>query len=380
MRILFVYDALYPDRTGGVEHRNRQLACHLSRRGHSVTLAGWASEMPEPPEGVELLELPYATDLYDTEGKRRPWAAVQFARAVCSLDPERWDVIETANIPYLHLLPLWLRTRTTSTDVVVTWHEFMADAWKAYVGGWKAPVCAAIERASVDFGDLNVAVSEFTRARMSAGSARSHEPVPIVPNGIPADRLAEIRTAHGTPPGCGPAFVFAGRLHADKRVHLVLESLADLNLDRPKPWFRVIGDGPALGALEGRARELGLGDAVEFTGKVDDIEDVWCSMAECDFAVQPSSREGFGMFPLEAMGLGLPVILWPAAHSAVEELVRPGREGIRLHNDRELAGAQRVPFDDPEEYEKLREGAIQRASAYRWDDKAAALEELLEDL
>lgn len=365
MRILFVYDALYPDRTGGVEHRNRELARRLASRGHDAALAGWASNCPSTPPEVELLELPHATELYSSDGKRRAWAALQFGRAVSNIDVGSWDVIETANIPYAHLWPLWLKTRSTRTKLVVTWHEFMGSAWAEYQTRWNAPFFSAVERQAASIGDIRVAVSEFTRDRLLQAADPGATEIPIVPNGIPGDRLEAVRREFGTAYGKGPVFVFAGRLHANKRVHLVMEGLAEMEFERAKPWFRVIGDGPVRGRLEKRAAQLGLEDVVEFTGEFEAVEDVWRQMAECDFAVQPSSREGFGMFPLEAMALGLPIIFWRSEASAVSEVVQNGTGGIQVNGVRDLRKGlnQLVKC-----YGHFRQSALKRSEQYHWKE------------
>ena len=376
MRILFVYDALFPDRTGGVEHRNRALARGLAERGHEVTLAGWASAMPEPPDGVTMLELPYSTNLYDGEGKRRVWAAIQFARAVATLKVERWDVIETSNIPYVHLWPLWLRTRLVPTRLIVTWHELMGPAWDDYVTSWKAPIFAAIERWATRIGDLQAAVSEFTRDRLKEAVGMVEAQMPVIPNGIPSGRLQTIRRESGTPFGQGPAFVFVGRLHANKRIHLMLDALAELDMQRPYPWFRIIGAGPSEEILQERVRQLGLGSHVEFTGRIESVQKVWRLMAECDVAVQPSRREGFGMFPLEAMALGLPVIFWSAEGSAIDEVVRTGVEGMRIQGDDPRAFRACLK-EIRSDYVAFSDRALERARRFDWKRATSSFEELI---
>lgn len=377
MRILFIYDALYPDRTGGVEHRNRALARELSRRGHDVTLAGWARDVPDAPDGAKVLELSHSTELYDEDGRRRPRAALQFARAVTELDAKAWDVVETANIPYVHLFPLWLKTKGSRTSLVVTWHEFMGPAWEGYLSGWKAPIFAGVERMVSSIGDIRVAVSEFTRDRLQDAGDGSGKAVPVVPNGIPLEKMASIRREFGTPFGTGPAIVFAGRLHSNKRIQLVLNALENFELDRPPPWFRIIGDGPRRKGLENSVRESGLSDRVEFTGQLECAEDVWESVAACDIAVQPSSREGFGMFPLEAMGLGLPLVYWDSADSALSNLMRNQRGGIGIQS---VEGFQRSISNllkSPEDYKELRQGALRRAEDFDWEEFAGSFEQLL---
>ena len=56
MRICLVYDCLYPQTIGGIEHRSAQLAAALAERGHQVTVVGMGEPAP-PRDGVEILTL-----------------------------------------------------------------------------------------------------------------------------------------------------------------------------------------------------------------------------------------------------------------------------------------------------------------------------------
>src|SRR5262249_56915061 len=80
--------------------------------------------------------------------------------------------------------------------------------------------------------------------------------------------------------------------------------------------------------LEELTRRLGVAARVRFRGHVPTSEEVWRELGAARIAVQPSDREGFGPFPLEAMAAGLPVVYCRSAESAVGELVRDGVEGI----------------------------------------------------
>ncbi len=54
LRLLVLYDRIYPQYLGGVEHRNLELARRLAERGHRVTLAGFSDAAVEPFPGVEI--------------------------------------------------------------------------------------------------------------------------------------------------------------------------------------------------------------------------------------------------------------------------------------------------------------------------------------
>jgi glycosyltransferase involved in cell wall biosynthesis len=92
-------------------------------------------------------------------------------------------------------------------------------------------------------------------------------------------------------------------------------------------------------------------------------------------AVQPSEREGFGLFPLEAMAAGLPVVYCESSESAVPELVRDGVEGICTAPDpAALARVLDRLLTDDVEWTRLRTNALTRAAGYDWDEIARQIE------
>ncbi len=108
-------------------------------------------------------------------------------------------------------------------------------------------------------------------------------------------------------------FAFVGRLVSLKAVDLLIEAFALARTAAPMS-LTVVGDGPELVALQGKARALGLPDdpacgagTVYFAG--------WRPQAECahllaehDALVLPSLHECGGAVVLEAMACGLPVV------------------------------------------------------------------------
>ena len=233
MRILLLYDCL--DTLGGIENRNRQLASALVERGHQVTLGGLESAASPAsateiavPEGVERLAIGSLRSRYDASGHRRATDAWRFARRAARIDLSRFDVVETASLPYAHLFPLARRARRAGVPLAVTWYEFWAGYWKGYVGRVKAPVFEFIERHATRQGDLVAASCELTRARL----ARYRPDASRVPCGI--DLEAVRRAAHepSTERPAGP-LAFAGRLLEAKRVDLLLEAVAILAPLRP---------------------------------------------------------------------------------------------------------------------------------------------------
>ena len=366
MRILLFYDCIYPGSVGGVEHRNHELAKALAARGHRVVLAGFCDAASEPFPGVEVRPVGPAGRLYTSEGKRSTSEALRLARAALRLDVEEFDVLEAANIPYAHLPALAFRGK----PLVVTWHEYWGRYWSRYLGA-KWPVYAAVERVSAHLGTAAVAVSRLTAGRVQA--VRGEE-VRVVPNGIPVQAIRKAaEEGRGEGPPLGSPLVYAGRLLREKRIDLLLEAVA--RLERRGPLLAVYGDGPDRARLEGLARGLGLGETVAFEGYLPANVDVWRRMGSARIAVQPSSREGFGLFPLEAMAAGLPVVYCESPESALSELIEDGVHGLRTAPEpAALAGALDRLLSDEAERSRLAENARRHAERFDWPAVAAEME------
>lgn len=370
LSILLFYDCIYPESVGGVEHRNHELARALAERGHRVTLAGFAAAPSRPCEGVEILPVGPPGRLYSVDGKRSTTEAARLATAAARIDLRPFDVVEAANIPYAHLPVLASRCRLQRKPLVVTWHEYWGRYWREYLGA-RGSVYAGIERLTVPLGTLALAVSHLTASRVEA---RRHEEVRVIPNGIPAGRIRE--AALGAEDS-GPPLVYAGRLLREKRVDLLLEAVARLARSRPGPLLSVIGDGPDRERLTGLVERLGLQTAVTFHGHLPTNADVWRVLGASRIAVQPSSREGFGLFPLEAMAAGLPVVYCESSESALGELVEPGVHGACTQPQPDaLAMALERLLADPGEVRRLADEARRHAARFDWSVVATDMEKV----
>lgn len=373
LKILIVYETVYPDFIGGVEHRNFELGAALARRGHEVTLTGFCKPLPGIPPRLVVRSLGELGPLYNRAGQRSTRQAIRFAATVPRIDVRGFDVVETANMPYVHVFPLAIKCALAGKPLLVTWYEYWDLYWKGYVGRWKAPVYRAIEWATGQIGTAVTATSRLTQERLAARRRRGG--VELVPCGI---RVREVARAAGVASprhGEGPPLTYAGRLLKEKRVDLLLRAVALLARTRQGVLLTVFGDGPHRETLERLAAELGIADRVAFRGHVAASEEVWESLGRARIAVQPSEREGFGLFPLEAMAAGLPVVYCESPESAVPELVRHGVEGVCTAPVPEaLAEALARLLDDEAEWTRLHSNALERAAGYDWDEIARRIE------
>lgn len=372
-KILILNERLFPSALGGVERRNHDLAVELGRRGHEVTLIGFGRGPSPPPPGVRCLSLGELGRLYGPDGKRRTFHALSFAWRAALLDLAPYDVVEASNIPYVHLLPLALRCAVAGRPLLVTWYEYWGPYWKTYLGPLRAPFYRAGEWLAAQLGTAVVATSRLTAERLGA---RRHRPgtVAVVGCGLHDE---EIRKSARETDRSAPELVFAGRLMAEKRVDLLLRAVARLSGERP-PRLVVFGDGPERSSLEALSERLGVSSRVTFRGHVEDATELWRAIGRAQVAVQPSSREGFGLFPLEAMTLGVPVVYCHSEESALPELVRDGMEGLSVEAaEGPLAAAlERLLSDEPLRA-ALGDGGARRATDYSWSKVGGEMEALL---
>jgi len=142
----------------------------------------------------------------------------------------------------------------------------------------------------------------------------------VIYNGIDLDRFAP---HPGPSPGAEVVLGCVGRLVPEKGHDLVLRAVHRLRAGGAQVQLHVVGDGALRGALEARARSLGIDDSVRFFGFRSDVAQVLRSM---DILVSASSNEGLPLAVIEAMASGLPVVATRVG--GVPELVEDGRNGL----------------------------------------------------
>jgi len=145
--------------------------------------------------------------------------------------------------------------------------------------------------------------------------------------------------------GCGPVFLYVGRIAAEKNI----EAFLDLDLPGRKV---VVGAGPQLDELRSKYPN------VTFTGKKTGEALAEC-YASADAFVFPSRTDTFGMVLLEAMASGLPVAALPVC--GPQDIVADGVTGI-LSNDLRHASLAALTLD--------RNRISAMAAGYSWSHAA----------
>jgi glycosyltransferase involved in cell wall biosynthesis len=296
--------------------------------------------------------------------------------------PDIVDVCDKHSLPYIGgLLKKGWVSGVPRPTLVATSAERFDDAVRLFLGDRPATRTFAtwfMRRIYAPMFDYHVANSEYTAEELrTALPAHRQHAVHVSPPALAADafrsfergntRQALLDMAGGR--ADSKLLVYVGRLSREKHLGLLVDMLAHLHADAacggPDVRLLVAGDGPERSMLDAaRAR---LGGRLHLLGNLPGGAAVRRLLCSADAFVHPNPREPFGLAPLEAMAVGLP-------------LVAPDRGGILTYADedtawlaspsgRALADAVRALLRDAPE--ASRRAAAGRARAIRFHEARA---------
>lgn len=134
--------------------------------------------------------------------------------------------------------------------------------------------------------------------------------ITVIHNGVDPAGFAPEDNRHallGLPIGDGqPVVGIVARMSPEKDHALLLRAVPKVLAEVPDAKFLMIGDGPLRNKLEQQATDLGIADAVVFTGARDDIADLLRALDV--FTLCSYTIECFPMSLLEAMAAGRPAV------------------------------------------------------------------------
>lgn len=173
-------------------------------------------------------------------------------------------------------------------------------------GGSVNPNVYSIEREGMELADKVIAVSNLTRDTVINKYAIKPDKVETVYNAV-----EPINDEPGSlpPKGINEKIVtFLGRVTMQKGPEYFIEAASLVLRQMRNVRFVMAGSGDMLDAMIARTAELGISDKFHFTGflKGKDVSDLF---RMTDVFVMPSVSEPFGIVPLEAMQLNVPVII-----------------------------------------------------------------------
>lgn len=170
-----------------------------------------------------------------------------------------------------------------------------------------------------------------------------------------------------------PVISTVSRLAAHKGHEYVLQALRRLRREIPDLHYLIVGQGELKGELQRRAENLGVAEAVTFTGRVPHHQLPACYtlsdvMVMPSFKIRGQPTEGFGLTYLEAGACETPVI--GTLTGGVPEAIDHGISGLLVppKDPEALADALRRILSDAEYARGLGEAGRQRAlNSFTWN-------------
>ena len=155
--------------------------------------------------------------------------------------------------------------------------------------------------------------------------------------------------------------VFVGRLVPIKQIHQFISSVGAVKCKIPDVKAVIIGDGPLREELQTYSDELGLGDNIEFLGKVTDVESI---LTRSKIFVLTSKSEGLSIAMAEAMTVGVvPVV---ADVGELSDLVIDGVNGYLVKPNYIAGYSERIVslLEDHPMWEQFSHRAIEKAKEH----------------
>ncbi|MEU7485939.1 glycosyltransferase family 4 protein [Streptomyces sp. NPDC042319] len=342
------------DVPGGVQFHIRDLAEHLIRLGHEVSvLAPADDETPLPPYVVSAgraVPVPYNGSV-----ARLNFGFLSAARVRRWLHDGAFEVIhihEPAS-PSLGLLACW----AAQGPIVATFHTSNPRS-RAMIAAY--PILQpALEKISA-----RIAVSEYARRTLVehlGGDAV------VIPNGVDVDFFAR---AEPKEEWQGRTIGFIGRIDEPRKgLPVLMKALPEILAQVPDARLLVAGRGDEKEAVADLPAELR--DRVEFLGMVTD-EDKARLLRSVDLYVAPNTGgESFGIILVEAMSAAAPVLA--SDLDAFAQVLDQGEAGELFTNEDAgaLAASAVRLLRDPARLAELRERGSRHVRRFDWSTVGA---------
>ena len=369
-KIMLVSSYFHP-KIGGVERYVYNLAVGLRERwDHDVQVVTTGQDRTvtrAEVEGIPVTRLPVLATISATPV--HPVWVVQVRRL---LERERPDVINThAPVPGLADVSFAVRGKR---PLIATYHS------------------GSMKKGS---GALDLAIGAYEATALKWIMRRADELVTTFPPDRPGGRADPYHIPPGVDPGIfyrspdatheAGTLLYVGRIElasAWKGIGTLLVAMRRVLGSRPDVRLRLVGEGDAVPHFREKAKELGIGETVEFVGALHGqrLADAY---RRAEILVLPSETEAesFGMVLIEAMACGTPVVA--SRVGGVPAVVRDTGGGLLTEpgNPASLAEGILALLADPLRRRTLADaGAARVAARYTWDVAVDAYQELIKKL
>ncbi|MCA9912220.1 MAG: glycosyltransferase [Anaerolineae bacterium] len=225
-----------------------------------------------------------------------------------------------------------IAARMVGVPVVV--HTLHTHPFQGYYNQARTNLFIIMERIGAYFSDSIITLSESLRRELvDKYHITSKNRITVLPLGFDLRSFADVKRKQGTfratwnIPAEAPLVGIIGRLLPVKNHPLFLTAAATVREQIPDAQFVIVGDGEQRTALQGMVHELGLDQAVTFTGWQQNVEQIY---SDLDVLVTSSLNEGTPVPIIEAISTGCPVVATRVG--GIPDLLEGGRLGTLVES------------------------------------------------
>lgn len=234
-----------------------------------------------------------------------------------------------------------LAARLCGVPVVI--HTPHGHNFYGYFGPRTTGAIMGIERFLARLTDRVIALTELEKMDYVTFNVAPAGKVDVIYQGLELETFvrdrkdaAGLKEELGIGPGDTTVGV-VGRLEPVKGSPYFVEAAGLIAAKFPNTKFVIVGEGSLRVSLEAKARDLGLGTGMVFTGWRDDVPRMLSIM---DIVAMPSLNEAVGMTLIEAQAMGIPVVATNVG--GIPEVVRNNETGILVPPENAPALAEAV--------------------------------------
>lgn len=386
--LVMVVHARYPIGEPRVQ-REARTARDAGWRVKVVCLRDDGEPAREIVDGIEVLRLP----VRHQRGASFPSMVREYlgftwrAAAAVARMRERWqEAVVHVHGPPDFLLVSAIVPKLRGARVVLDIHDLSRHMFSMRFSGLLGRIVygglAAIERVACAVADYVITVHEPYRGEINRLGVPASK-LAVIMNAVDTGLVERVRGDGFSPSKRSPAFTVAyhGTLVRHYGVDLLIEALGRLRGEVPSLRAVILGEGDMLEELRAQAAALGLGDAIEFSGRYLPIEETLRRVMAADCGVIPNRPSQLNRFALssklfEYVELGVPAVVSELetlrAHFEPDEVrfFEPG--SIEALSDAVLWVAQH-----PDEAAEMAARARAHAERYSWERNGARYLELI---
>ena len=255
------------------------------------------------------------------------------------------------NVPVVNFVfetPVWLEEKWPEWGDLYRNRIRLKKAWKKY-------------KISLEKSDIVISNSKITKNEVNKWANTSIDCIAYP--GVSQDAYRSVKTKKSN------QIIYVGRLEANKNIHEIIEAISLIDT---KVRLVVCGTGSQNDSLKRLANKKGV--SVSFKGNVTD-EQKWIELKKSLFMVFPSSFEGFGMPPMEAMAVGIPCIC--SDIPIFKEVYQDNVEYFPEHDVLELSKKIEYFLKNKKILSNNKEILIEFSKKFSWNESAKKITKVL---